>query len=75
MFLCFPVCVFHLAVVEAGGEMVEEKEGSGPPKPAGDRSSQLQEPLQHVKRNKQQVSEGFTIKAMMKNTVVCLLLA
>ncbi|XP_005150175.2 parkin coregulated gene protein [Melopsittacus undulatus] len=61
------VCVFHLAVVEAGGDMVEEKEGS---KPAGDRSPQLQEPLGHVKKNKQQVSEGFTIKAMMKNTVV-----
>ncbi|XP_061234739.1 parkin coregulated gene protein isoform X4 [Neopsephotus bourkii] len=50
--------------------MVEEKEGSGPSNPAGGRSPQLQEPLGHVKKNKQQVSEGFTIKAMMKNTVV-----
>ncbi|XP_061327401.1 parkin coregulated gene protein isoform X3 [Pezoporus occidentalis] len=50
--------------------MVEKKEGSGPSKPAGDRSPQLQKPLGHVKKNKQQVSEGFTIKAMMKNTVV-----
>ncbi|KAM9019272.1 parkin coregulated gene protein isoform 3-T5 [Ara ararauna] len=50
--------------------MVEEKEGSGSSKPAGDSSPQLQEPLGHVKKSKQQVSEGFTIKAMMKNTLV-----
>ncbi|KFV66164.1 Parkin coregulated gene protein, partial [Dryobates pubescens] len=29
-----------------------------------------QEPLGHLKKSKQQVSDGFTVKAMMKNTVV-----
>ncbi|KGL98417.1 Parkin coregulated gene protein, partial [Charadrius vociferus] len=29
-----------------------------------------QEPLGHAKKSKQQVSDGFTVKAMMKNTVV-----
>nr|XP_034964486.1 parkin coregulated gene protein isoform X1 [Zootoca vivipara] len=47
--------------------MVAEKEGSGPQK---DRPPQLQEPLRHTKRCKKQVSDGFTVKAMMKNTVV-----
>ncbi|KAM6082674.1 parkin coregulated gene protein isoform 4-T6 [Chlamydotis macqueenii] len=50
--------------------MVVEKEGSSPSKPVGDRFPQQQEPLGHVKKRKQQVSEGFTVKAMMKNTVV-----
>lgn len=54
--------------------MVVEKAGSGPSKPVGDRCPQQQEPLGHAKKSKQQVSDGFTVKAMMKNTVVCLLL-
>lgn len=48
--------------------MVAEKEGVSPPKL---RPQQLQEPLRHARRTKKQVSDGFTIKAMMKNTVVC----
>ncbi|XP_063163840.1 parkin coregulated gene protein isoform X3 [Candoia aspera] len=47
--------------------MVAEKEGLSPPK---ERPPQLQEPLRHARRAKKQVSDGFTIKAMMKNTVV-----
>uniref|UniRef100_A0A8C7E344 Parkin coregulated n=1 Tax=Naja naja TaxID=35670 RepID=A0A8C7E344_NAJNA len=47
--------------------MVAEKEGVSPPKL---RPQQLQEPLRHARRTKKQVSDGFTIKAMMKNTVV-----
>ncbi|XP_068795024.1 parkin coregulated gene protein isoform X6 [Struthio camelus] len=50
--------------------MVVEKAGSSPPKTVGDRRPQQQEPLGHVKKSKQQVSDGFTVKAMMKNTVV-----
>ncbi|XP_074944157.1 parkin coregulated gene protein isoform X2 [Phalacrocorax aristotelis] len=50
--------------------MVVEKAGSSPPKPAGERCPQQQEPLGHVKKTQQQVCDGFTIKAMMKNTVV-----
>ncbi|XP_052640822.1 parkin coregulated gene protein isoform X2 [Harpia harpyja] len=50
--------------------MVVEKAGSGPSKPVGDRCLQQQEPLGHTKKSKQQVSDGFTVKAMMKNTVV-----
>ncbi|XP_010582781.1 parkin coregulated gene protein isoform X4 [Haliaeetus albicilla] len=50
--------------------MVVEKAGSGPSKPVGDRCPQQQEPLGHAKKSKQQVSDGFTVKAMMKNTVV-----
>ncbi|XP_075604670.1 parkin coregulated gene protein isoform X2 [Balearica regulorum gibbericeps] len=50
--------------------MVVEKAGSSPSKPVGDRCPQQQEPLRHVKKSKQQVSDGFTVKAMMKNTVV-----
>ncbi|KAM6405501.1 parkin coregulated gene protein isoform 3-T4 [Pluvialis apricaria] len=50
--------------------MVAEKAGSSPSKTAGDRSPRQQEPLGHVKKSKQQVSDGFTVKAMMKNTVV-----
>ncbi|XP_053151394.1 parkin coregulated gene protein isoform X5 [Hemicordylus capensis] len=47
--------------------MVAEKEGLSPHK---DRPPQLQEPLRQAKRTKKQLSDGFTIKAMMKNTVV-----
>ncbi|XP_054678673.1 parkin coregulated gene protein isoform X2 [Grus americana] len=50
--------------------MVVEKVASSPSKPVGDRCPQQQEPLGHVKKSKQQVSDGFTVKAMMKNTVV-----
>eukprot|EP00076_Gallus_gallus_P019411 XP_015139816.1 parkin coregulated gene protein isoform X2 [Gallus gallus] len=50
--------------------MVVEEAGCGPAKPAGNRRPQKQEPLGHVKKTKQQVSDGFTVKAMMKNTVV-----
>lgn len=75
MFVCFFQSVFcFLSVEDAGGEMVVEKAGSSPSKPVGDRCPQQQEPLGHVKKSKQQVSDGFTVKAMMKNTVVCLLL-
>lgn len=74
--VCFFQSVFYfLSVEDAGGEMVVEKAGSSPSKPVGDRCpQQQQEPLGHVKKSKQQVSDGFTVKAMMKNTVVCLLL-
>ncbi|XP_042330622.1 parkin coregulated gene protein isoform X2 [Sceloporus undulatus] len=47
--------------------MVAEKEGLSPFK---SRPPQLQEPLRQSKRTKKQLSDGFTIKAMMKNTVV-----
>ncbi|XP_009945469.1 PREDICTED: parkin coregulated gene protein-like, partial [Leptosomus discolor] len=50
--------------------MVVEKAGSSPPKPVGDRCPQQHKPLLPVKKSKQQVSDGFTVKAMMKNTVV-----
>lgn len=73
MLVCFFQSVFRLlSVVDAGGEMVVEKVGSSPSKTAGDRAPRQQEPLGHVKKSKQQVSDGFTVKAMMKNTVVCL---
>ncbi|XP_027489937.1 parkin coregulated gene protein isoform X2 [Corapipo altera] len=45
--------------------MVVDKAGSGPSKPAGDRC-----PRQREKKNKQQACDGFTIRAMMKNSVV-----
>ncbi|XP_009889743.1 PREDICTED: parkin coregulated gene protein isoform X2 [Charadrius vociferus] len=50
--------------------MVVEKAGSSPSKTTGDRVPRQQEPLGHAKKSKQQVSDGFTVKAMMKNTVV-----
>ncbi|XP_037248479.1 parkin coregulated gene protein isoform X1 [Falco biarmicus] len=50
--------------------MVVEKAGSSPSKSAGDRCTLQQEPLGHVKKSKRQVCDGFTVKAMMKNTVV-----
>lgn len=54
--------------------MVVEKGGASPSKSVGDRCPQQQEPAGQEKKNKQLVAEGFTIKAMMKNAVVCLLL-
>ncbi|XP_051667240.1 parkin coregulated gene protein isoform X1 [Manacus candei] len=45
--------------------MVVDKAGSGPSKPAGDRC-----PRQREKKNKEQACDGFTIRAMMKNSVV-----
>uniref|UniRef100_A0A8D0H5U4 Parkin coregulated gene protein n=1 Tax=Sphenodon punctatus TaxID=8508 RepID=A0A8D0H5U4_SPHPU len=47
--------------------MVAEKEGTSPTK---ERPPQKQEPIGQTKRSKQQISDGFTVKAMMKNTVV-----
>ncbi|XP_067321837.1 parkin coregulated gene protein isoform X2 [Anolis sagrei] len=47
--------------------MVAEKEGLSPYR---SRPPQLQEPLRQSKRTRKQVSDGFTVKAMMKNTVV-----
>ncbi|KAM6355868.1 parkin coregulated gene protein [Podargus strigoides] len=57
-------------MADAGGEMLAQPVGSSPSKPIGDRSPQRQEPLVPAKKIKQQVSDGFTIKAMMKNTLV-----
>ncbi|XP_044865028.1 parkin coregulated gene protein isoform X5 [Mauremys mutica] len=50
--------------------MVAEKDGSSPPKLTGERPSQQQQPLGQLRRTKQQVTDGFTVKAMMRNTVV-----
>ncbi|XP_039385561.1 parkin coregulated gene protein isoform X4 [Mauremys reevesii] len=50
--------------------MVAEKDGSSPPKLTGERPSQQQQPLGQPRRTKQQVTDGFTVKAMMRNTVV-----
>ncbi|XP_048700032.1 parkin coregulated gene protein isoform X5 [Caretta caretta] len=50
--------------------MVAEKDGSSPPKPTGERPPQQQQPLGQLRRTKQQVTDGFTVKAMMRNTVV-----
>ncbi|XP_048700031.1 parkin coregulated gene protein isoform X4 [Caretta caretta] len=49
--------------------MVAEKDGSSPPKPTGERPPQQQQPLGQLRRTKQQVTDGFTVKAMMRNTV------
>lgn len=70
-------CAFavRVPILARCGEMVVEEAGCGPAKPAGNRRPQKQEPLGHVKKTKQQVSDGFTVKAMMKNTVVRLRLA
>ncbi|EMP25178.1 hypothetical protein UY3_17859 [Chelonia mydas] len=51
------------------GEMVAEKDGSSPPKLTGERPPQQQQPLGQLRRTKQQVTDGFTVKAMMRNTV------
>ncbi|KAJ7417017.1 hypothetical protein BTVI_34112 [Pitangus sulphuratus] len=45
--------------------MVGDKAGSGPSKPTSDRC-----PRQREKKNKEQACEGFTIRAMMKNSVM-----
>ncbi|XP_030303768.1 parkin coregulated gene protein isoform X2 [Calypte anna] len=53
--------------------MVVEKGGSSPPKPGGERSPPQQEPPGRLKKSEQQqqlLSDGFTVKAMMKNAVV-----
>ncbi|XP_043367201.1 parkin coregulated gene protein isoform X3 [Dermochelys coriacea] len=50
--------------------MVAEKDASSPPKLTGERPPQQQQPLGQLRRTKQQVTDGFTIKAMMRNTVV-----
>lgn len=58
----------------AGGEMVMEEGRPGPSKPAADRRPQKRE-KKDKQQDKQQPCEGFSIKAMMKNSVVRLLLA
>lgn len=55
--------------------MVVEKAAASPPAPLGDRRPQKQEPLGLAKKSRQQVTDGFTVKALMKNTVVRALLA
>ncbi|XP_074920199.1 parkin coregulated gene protein isoform X2 [Chelonoidis abingdonii] len=50
--------------------MVAEKDGSSPPKLTGERPPQQQQPLGQLRRTKQQVTDGFTVKAMMRNSVV-----
>lgn len=58
--------------------MVVEEGGPGPSKPACDRCSRQREKKdkqQDKQQEKQQACEGFTIRAMMKNSVVRLLLA
>ncbi|XP_034621160.1 parkin coregulated gene protein isoform X3 [Trachemys scripta elegans] len=50
--------------------MVAEKDGSSPPKLTKERPQQQQQPLGQLRRTKQQVTDGFTVKAMMRNTVV-----
>ncbi|XP_050805146.1 parkin coregulated gene protein isoform X2 [Gopherus flavomarginatus] len=50
--------------------MVAEKDGSSPPKFTGERPPQQQQPLGQLRRTKQQVTDGFTVKAMMRNSVV-----
>ncbi|XP_071405522.1 parkin coregulated gene protein isoform X2 [Pithys albifrons albifrons] len=53
------------SIVCAGGEMVVENADSGPSKPADVRC-----PRKLEKKSKQQACDGFTIRAMMKNSVV-----
>ncbi|XP_030412575.1 parkin coregulated gene protein isoform X2 [Gopherus evgoodei] len=50
--------------------MVAEKDGSSPLKLTGERPPQQQQPLGQLRRTKQQVTDGFTVKAMMRNSVV-----
>uniref|UniRef100_A0A8B9EDC1 Parkin coregulated n=1 Tax=Anser cygnoides TaxID=8845 RepID=A0A8B9EDC1_ANSCY len=50
--------------------MVVEKAAANPPAPLGDRRPQKHEPLGLAKKSRQQVTDGFTVKALMKNTVV-----
>ncbi|XP_051471429.1 parkin coregulated gene protein isoform X1 [Apus apus] len=70
LFVCFQVVFCFLSVAGAGGETTMEKAGSSPSKPVDDGCPPQQEPAGHEKKSKQQVSDGFTVKAMMKNTVV-----
>lgn len=55
--------------------MVVEKAAASPPVPVGERRPQKQEPLGRTKKIRQQVTDGFTVKALMKNSVVRALLA
>ncbi|XP_053917988.1 parkin coregulated gene protein isoform X3 [Cuculus canorus] len=50
--------------MDGGGDKVMKKVGSSPSKSIGDRSPQ------HEKTGNQQICDGFTVRAMMKNTVV-----
>uniref|UniRef100_A0A8C3B4R8 Parkin coregulated n=1 Tax=Cairina moschata TaxID=8855 RepID=A0A8C3B4R8_CAIMO len=50
--------------------MVVEKAAASPPVPVGERRPQKQEPLGRKKKIRQQVTDGFTVKALMKNSVV-----
>ncbi|XP_027310069.1 parkin coregulated gene protein isoform X2 [Anas platyrhynchos] len=50
--------------------MVVEKAAASPPVPVGERRPQKQEPLGRTKKIRQQVTDGFTVKALMKNSVV-----
>lgn len=75
MLACFFQSVICIgSVAGGGGEMVVEEGGPGPSKPAGDRHPRQRE-KKDKEQDKQQVCEGFSIKAMMKNSVVGLLLA
>lgn len=69
----FRLYIYFLSPTKVPGEMVAEKDGSSPPKLTGERPPQQQQPLGQLRRTKQQVTDGFTVKAMMRNTVVCLL--
>lgn len=74
MFACFfqsVICIWSVAA--AGREMVIEEGSPGPSKPPGDRRPRQRE--KDKQQDKQQACEGFTIRAMMKNSVVGLLLA
>lgn len=62
--------------------MVIEEGSPGPSKPAGDKfprqrekKDKQQDKKQDKQQDKQQACEGFSIRAMMKNSVVGLLLA
>ncbi|XP_010188646.1 PREDICTED: parkin coregulated gene protein, partial [Mesitornis unicolor] len=50
--------------------MVKEEAGSGPSKPVDHKCPRQREPPAYVKKKKQLVCDGFSVKAMMKNTVV-----
>lgn len=69
------VCLPALAVCPSALGMVVEKAAASPPVPVGERRPQKQEPLGRTKKIRQQVTDGFTVKALMKNSVVRALLA
>lgn len=69
------VCLPALAVCPSALGMVVEKAAASPPVPVGERRPQKQEPLGRKKKIRQQVTDGFTVKALMKNSVVRALLA